>query len=59
MTFHDVATVSGRPLPLRLLIQPTDEPDERTEVVYLDLELDLPVEADLFTRRGLRRVAGP
>ena len=57
MTFHDVETVDGRPLPLRLVIQPTDEPDERTEVIYEELELDVPVDADLFTRRGLRRVA--
>ena len=58
ITFHDVETVAGRPLPLRLLVQPADEPDEHTEVIYLDLELDLPVESDLFTRRGLRRIAG-
>lgn len=58
MTFHDVDLVDGRPLPLRLLIQPTDEPTERTEVIYRLLELDVPVDDDLFTRRGLRRVSG-
>ena len=59
MTFHDVEPVAGRPLPLRLLIQPADEPGEHTEMRYLELELDIPVDADLFTRRGLRRVAVP
>jgi len=58
MTFDDVQTVDGRPLPLRLEVQPTDEPDERTVVEYTELELDVPVDGDLFTRRGLRRVAG-
>ena len=58
MTFHDVENIGGVPLPMRLLIQPMDEPDEHTEVIYTQLELDIPVEADLFTRRGLRRVAG-
>ncbi len=58
MTYHDVETVSGRPLPMRLVIRPTDAPDEYTEVVYQELELDVPVDAALFTRRGLRRVAG-
>ncbi|HSR43180.1 MAG TPA: outer membrane lipoprotein-sorting protein, partial [Longimicrobiales bacterium] len=58
MTYHDVETVSGRALPMRLVIRPTDAPDEYTEVVYHQLELDVPVDAALFTRRGLRRVAG-
>ena len=58
MTFDDVQTVDGKPLPLRMEVRPTDEPDERTVVRYRELELDVPVDADLFTRRGLRRVAG-
>lgn len=58
MTFHDVENVNGRRLPMRLLLRPTDAPDEHTEVVYRELELDVRVDADLFTRRGLRRVAG-
>lgn len=58
MTFDDVRTVSGRPLPMRLVIRPTDAPHERTVVEYLELELDVPVDASLFTRRGLRRVTG-
>lgn len=58
MTFSDVRTVDGRPLPMQLVIRPTDEPDERTVMEYLELELDAPVDPDLFTRRGLRRVAG-
>lgn len=59
MTFDDVQTVDGRPLPLHLVLQPTDEPDEHTEVTYTELQLDVPVDADLFTQRGLRRVARP
>ncbi|MDP2497134.1 MAG: outer membrane lipoprotein-sorting protein [Candidatus Palauibacterales bacterium] len=58
MTFDDVQSVDGKPLPLRMVVRPTDEPDERTVVRYRELELDVPVDADLFTRRGLRRVAG-
>jgi outer membrane lipoprotein-sorting protein len=59
MTFDDVQTVDGRPLPLHLVLQPTDKPDEHTEVTYTDLQLDIPVDPDLFTQRGLRRVARP
>lgn len=58
MTFDDVQTVDGKPLPLRMEVRPTDEPDERTVVEYRELELGVPVDEDLFTRRGLRRVAG-
>ncbi len=59
MRFEDVRTVSGKPLPMRMILQPADEPDERTVVEYLELELDVPVDDALFTRRGLRRVARP
>lgn len=58
MVFGNVQTISGRPIPLHLTVQPADEPEERTEVDYDRLELDIPVDTDLFTRRGLRRVAG-
>ncbi|MDX1566454.1 MAG: outer membrane lipoprotein-sorting protein [Longimicrobiales bacterium] len=58
MTFSDVTEVSGQLLPLRMVIRPTDEPDEHTEVEYQELELDVPVDAELFSRRGLRRIAG-
>lgn len=56
MTFDQLERVAGRDLPMRMLIQPTDAPDERTEIVYESLELDIPVDDALFTRQGLRRV---
>jgi outer membrane lipoprotein-sorting protein len=58
MVFDQVEEVSGRPLPMRMILRPTDEPDERTVVEYRELELDVAVDDDMFTRRGLRRVAG-
>ena len=57
MRYTDVEEVAGRLLPMTLTIVPTDAPEERTVVIYHSLELDLPVDGDLFTRRGLRRVA--
>ncbi len=57
MTFDQVETVSGREIPLRMTLVPTEDPDERTVVRYDELRLDVPVDPDLFTRRGLRRVA--
>lgn len=58
LTFHDVQEISGQRLPLRMVVHPVDAPDEYTEVEYLELELDVPVDSDLFSRRGLRRIAG-
>lgn len=57
MRFTDVRTVSGRRLPMHMILQPADRPNERTEMRYDSLELDIRVDPELFTRRGLRRVA--
>jgi hypothetical protein len=57
MIFEDVETIAGRKIPMTMILQPADDPDERTIVQYIELELDIPVEASLFTRQGLRRVA--
>lgn len=58
MVFDRVEQIGERHVPMRLVLQPADEPEEQTEVVYDELELDVPVSSELFTRRGLRRVAG-
>lgn len=57
MIFEDVQTISGKRIPMRMILQPSDREDERTVVEYLELELNVPVDGDLFTRQGLRRVA--
>lgn len=57
MRFEDIRTVQGRRLPMRLVLEPADRPAERTEMRYDQLRFDIPVDADLFTHRGLRRVA--
>ena len=54
--FYDqVEMVSGRELPMRMVIQPTDAPEERTVILYETLELDIAVDDALFSRQGLRR----
>jgi hypothetical protein len=40
------------------VLQPADDHNERTEIIYTDLQLDIPVDGSMFSRRGLRRVAG-
>lgn len=57
LEFSDVRTVAGRRIPMVMELRPADEGDEFTRMAYSTLEFDLPVDDDLFTRRGLRRVA--
>lgn len=57
MAYDTVRRVAGRSIPMRLVVTPADEPEERTVVLYEELELDAAVDPELFTRRGLRRVA--
>lgn len=57
MIFEDIQTISGKKIPMRMILQPSDTPDEKTVVEYLELELNVPVDSSLFTRQGLRRAA--
>ncbi|MFH1723491.1 MAG: outer membrane lipoprotein-sorting protein [Elusimicrobiota bacterium] len=55
LAFDKVEKIAGRWIPLRIKILPVDNPDERTEIVYDELELDIPLKKGLFSLRGLRR----
>jgi hypothetical protein len=57
MEFDQVQTIAGKRIPMRMILRPVDDPDEETVVEYLELQLDIPVDEDLFTRQGLRRTA--
>ena len=57
MSFDRIQTIAGKKIPMRMTILPEDAPEERTVVEYLELELDVPVDSQLFTRQGLRRAA--
>lgn len=57
MVFEDIQEISGKQIPMTMILRPEDKPDERTVVEYEELELNVPVEEDYFTRQGLRRVA--
>jgi outer membrane lipoprotein-sorting protein len=55
ITFDDVKKVSGRWIPLRMLVRPEDKPAERTELVYTTLTFDVKLADDFFSLRSLRR----
>ena len=51
--FDRIQTISGKKIPMRMTIIPVDAPEESTVVEYLELDLNVPVEDNLFTRQGL------
>jgi hypothetical protein len=57
MTFSDVRKAGDRSVPFRLELVPTDKPNEKTLIVYEELSFDAAVKEELFSKRGLRRVA--
>lgn len=54
MTFDRVERVSGRWIPLRMVIQPEEEPDEMTELIYENLEFDIKLRKDQLSIRSMR-----
>ena len=53
ITFSDFGTMGGRMVPTRTVIEPADG-EERTVVIYLELEFDVGLGEDFFSLRNLR-----
>jgi outer membrane lipoprotein-sorting protein len=54
MTFSDFRTMGGRLVPARMVVIPTDKPEESTTVVYHELEFDVDLDESFFSLRNLR-----
>lgn len=57
MDFTEVKEIGGRKIPTVMTLRPMDEPDEKTEIRYKEIEFNAKVDSKIFTRRGLRRAA--
>ncbi len=59
MEFTDIKDVDGKPVPHKMVLRPMDEKhkSESTTMIYESLTFNTDVDADLFTKRGLRRAA--
>lgn len=57
MEFSDVRQVDGRQVPHRMEVRPEDAEGEYTRLQYSELEFGVDVDDDIFTRRGVRRLA--
>lgn len=55
MTWEDVRQIAGRRLPTRMRVLPAEEPDEFTEMIYEELELDVEVPDRVFSLQSLKR----
>ena len=55
LSYHDPKELGGRTLPVRMEMQPIDEPDEITVVEYEQIEFDIELDDDTFSLRTLQR----
>jgi len=55
MRFDEVKTMGGRRIPAHMVLQPTDAPDQRTEMRYLDITFDVKLPDDIFSLSRLER----
>lgn len=53
--FDQVKTVDDRRLPLRMIVQPMDKPEEQTLLQYHQIAFDIPLNEDFFSLRNLKR----
>jgi phosphoserine phosphatase len=56
LRFDEVKVMGGRRLPAHLVLTPSDKPDEKTEMRYLELRFDLALPGDTFSLSRLEQV---
>ncbi|GAV21172.1 hypothetical protein MMIC_P2152 [Mariprofundus micogutta] len=54
-TFSDMKLLGGKERPAVLRVVPADKPDEYTEFIYEQLELNIPVSDAMFNKSSLKR----
>jgi outer membrane lipoprotein-sorting protein len=52
--FSDYQIMSGRLVPVRMSVIPTDKPDERTTLIYHELDFGVDIDESFFSLRNLR-----
>ncbi len=57
LTFSEIKNLGGKTIPTRLTLTPLskDKKGRKTEIVYTEMEFDVPLRSDLFTLTNLRR----
>lgn len=57
LLFQDIKEFDGRRIPSRMILIPLLKEGNRTEVIYQDLQFDVKIDKNLFTKAGLKRGA--
>ena len=55
LEFSDFRNMGGRVVPAKMDMHPADKPDERTTMLYDDLEFDIDLEKSFFSLQTLKR----
>ncbi len=55
LIFDETQKIDERMIPLRMRIQPTDNPEERTIIRYSELDFNIGIEKSFFSLRNLKR----
>ncbi len=55
MAFDEVRVLGGRRVPAHIVLTPVDQPGQRTEMRYLEMQFDTPIADDMFSLSRLER----
>lgn len=55
ITFYDLKELGGKTQPSRLRVVPSEKPNEYTEIVYQQLEFNIPISDNFFSLSRLKR----
>jgi outer membrane lipoprotein-sorting protein len=55
LSFSDYKTVSGKLIPTRLVMRPSDQSAEQTTISFKDIVFDMPIGDDIFSLKNLKQ----
>jgi outer membrane lipoprotein-sorting protein len=54
--FSDIGEMGGRVFPARMVLTPADKPEQRTIMVYKNIQFDVDLSESFFTQQNMRRI---
>ncbi len=56
MVMSEIREIGGRILPTRMEMIPSDNPNQKTVIIYKDMEFEIDIDADFFSIQNMKRV---
>ena len=56
MIMSDIKQMGGRLIPAKMEMIPADNPDQKTVIVYKEIEFDLPIKENFFSMQNMKRI---